>query len=134
MLVIRFLRSGKKNQPSFKIVVVEKTKSSTSGRFIEQVGFYNPLTKEKVLRGERIKYWISVGAQPLATVYNLLVSEKIIEGKKIPKHKKAKKLEEKVEEAAPVPPEAAKEEKPAVAEKEAEKEEKPEEKKNESPE
>ena len=95
MLVIRFLRSGKKNQLSFKIVVVEKTKSSTSGRFIEQVGFYNPLTKEKVLRGERFKYWISVGAQPLATVYNLLVSEKIIEGKKIPKHKKAKKLEEK---------------------------------------
>jgi small subunit ribosomal protein S16 len=95
MLVIRFLRSGKKNQPSFKIVVVEKTKSSTSGRFIEQVGFYNPLTKEKVLREERIKYWISVGAKPLATVHNLLVSGKIVEGKKIPKHKKAKKLEEK---------------------------------------
>ncbi len=95
MLVIRFLRTGKKNQPSFKIVVVEKTRSSTSGRFVEQVGFYNPLTKEKVLKGDRIKYWLSVGAQPSNTVHNLLVSEKIIEGEKIPKHKEAKKEKKK---------------------------------------
>ncbi len=94
MLVIRFLRTGKKNQPSFKIVVVEKTKSSTSGSFIEAVGFYNPLTKEKVLKQDRIKYWISVGAQPLETVHNLLVSENIIEGKKIDVHNKPKKSEE----------------------------------------
>lgn len=93
MLVIRFLRTGKKNQPSFKIVVAEKTKSSTSGRFIEEVGFYNPLTKEKVLRQDRIKYWISVGANPSETVHNLLVSEKIIEGKKIDVHSKPKKKE-----------------------------------------
>jgi len=50
MLVIRLLRTGKKNQPSFKVVVVEKQKSSTSGRYIEEVGFYNPLTKERVLK------------------------------------------------------------------------------------
>ncbi|MDP2967004.1 MAG: 30S ribosomal protein S16 [bacterium] len=93
MLVIRFLRTGKKNQPSFKLVVVEKTRSSTSGRFVEQVGFYNPLTKEKVLKGDRIKYWLSVGAQPSNTVHNLLVSEKIIEGKKenYPKNSNSRK-------------------------------------------
>jgi small subunit ribosomal protein S16 len=102
MLVIRFLRTGKKNQPSFKIVVVEKTRSSTSGRFAEQVGFYNPLTKEKVLKGGRIKYWLSVGAQPSNTVHNLLVSEKIIEGKKIPKHKEAKKEKEKTTSKIPI--------------------------------
>lgn len=103
MLVIRLLRSGKKNQPSFKIVVVEKIRSSTSGRFIEEVGFYNPLTKEKVLRGERIKYWLSVGAKPLGTVHNLLVSEKIVAGEKIPKHKhkKAKKEETVLEKPTP---------------------------------
>jgi small subunit ribosomal protein S16 len=95
MLVIRFLRVGKKNQPSFKIVVVDKRKSSKSGRFIEEVGFYNPLTKEKVLKGDRIKYWISVGVQPSPTVHNLLIKEKILEGKKIPVHKKSKKKEEK---------------------------------------
>ncbi len=95
MLVIRFFRIGKKNQPSFKIVVTDKRKSSTRGRFVEEVGFYNPQSKEKVLKTERIKYWLSVGAQPSPTVHNLLVSEKIIEGKKIDMHKKPKKKEEK---------------------------------------
>ncbi len=91
MLVIRLFRVGKKNQPSFKIVVTDKRKSSTKGRFVEEVGFSNPLTKEKVLKGERIKYWLSVGAKPSPTVFNLLISEKIIEGKKIAVHKKSKK-------------------------------------------
>ena len=50
MLVIRFFRTGKKNQPTFKIVVTEKTKPPRAGRFIEEVGFYNPSTKEKVLQ------------------------------------------------------------------------------------
>ena len=118
MFVIRFLRVGKKNQPSFKIVVVDKKRSSKSGRFLEEVGFCNPLTKEKVLKAERIKYWLSVGVKPSPTVHNLLVKEKIIEGKKIPKHKTPKKKEEKKsEEAKPIPeakkPEAKTEEKPA---------------------
>jgi small subunit ribosomal protein S16 len=100
MLVIRFFRVGKKNQPSFKIVVADKRNPTRAGRFTEEVGFWNPTTKEKVLKTERIKYWISVGAKPSPTVFNLLISEKIIEGKKIAKHKKSKK---KVE-AKPVEP------------------------------
>jgi len=91
MLVIRLFRTGKKNQPSFKVVVTDKRRPPRAGRFVEEVGFYNPLTKEKILRGERIKYWLSVGAKPSDTVYNLLIKEKIIEGKKIPAHKIAKK-------------------------------------------
>jgi small subunit ribosomal protein S16 len=87
MLMIRFKRIGRKNQPSFKIVVTEKTKSSTGGRFVEEVGFYNPVTKEKVLKPERLKYWISQGAQPTPTVSNLLITEKVTEGEKTPKHK-----------------------------------------------
>ena len=105
MLVIRFFRTGKKNQPSFKIVVTDKRKSSTKGVYVEEVGFWNPLTKEKVLKQERVKYWLSVGAKPSPTVFNLLVSEKIIEGKKIAVHKKAK-MKEKPKEEKP------KEEKP----------------------
>jgi len=97
MLVIRLFRVGKKKQPSFKIVVTDKRKSSTRGRFTEEVGFYNPLTKEKGLKGERIKYWLSKGAKPSDTVYNLLISEKIIEGAKIDVHKKSKEV------AAPAP-------------------------------
>lgn len=95
MLVIRFFRIGKKNQPSFKIVVTDKRKSSVKGRYVEEVGFIDPLKDKKFLRAERIKYWISVGAIPSPTVNNLLVTEKIIESKKIHKFKKSKKKEEK---------------------------------------
>jgi len=97
---------------------------------VEEVGFWNPLTKEKVLKAERIKYWLSVGAKPSPTVHNLLITErmkvseggdeaiasstleKIIEGKKIDVHKKPK---EKKEKPAEIPPE-----KPIVEEKKEE--------------
>ena len=110
MLVIRLFRTGKKNQPTFKIVVTDKRKSSTRGRFVEEVGNWNPLTKEKVLKQERIKYWLSVGAKPSATLQNLLVSEKIIEGKKRPIYMK-KKLKEAAA-SAPAGATASQEEKP----------------------
>ncbi|MBI1984771.1 MAG: 30S ribosomal protein S16 [Candidatus Wildermuthbacteria bacterium] len=105
MLTIRLHRTGRRNHPSFKIVVTDKTKSSTAGRFVEEVGFYNPATKEKVLKPERLKYWIGVGAQPSPTIWNMLLQEKIVEGKKILKHKKPKAKEAK-QEPAPVQPES----------------------------
>lgn len=123
MLVIRFLRVGKRNQPAFKIVVINKRKPPKSGKFIEQVGFYSPVSKEKILKTDRIKYWMSVGAKPSATVYNLLVEEKILEGEKTPVHKKPRKEKKLKEKPAP---EKKKEEKP-VGEVKAE-EKKPEEK------
>lgn len=91
MLVIRFLRIGKKNQPSFRIVVTEKRTPPKGGKFLEILGSYNPRTKEKRLNTERIKYWLSVGAKLSSSVHNLLIGEKIIEGKKIASHKKSKK-------------------------------------------
>ena len=93
MLTIRFFRTGKKNQPFFKIVVIDKRKAPKSGRFVEEVGFYNPLTKEKNIKADRVKYWISVGAAPSDTLHNLLVKEQIIDGKKVDVHKE--KEEEK---------------------------------------
>ena len=93
MLTIRFFRTGKKNQPFFKIVVIDKRKAPKSGRFVEEVGFYNPLTKEKNIKADRVKCWISVGAAPSDTVHNLLVKEQIIDGKKVDVHKE--KEEEK---------------------------------------
>ena len=95
MLVIRLFRTGRKNQPFFKIVVTDKRKPPRGGRFVEQVGFLNPLTKEKGLKPERIKYWISKGAKASDTIFNLLIKEKIIEGKKIALHKKKKGDSEK---------------------------------------
>lgn len=118
MLVIRFLRTGKKNQPFFRIVVTDKKNPPRGGRFLEVVGFFNPLTKEKNLKTERIKHWLSVGAQASDTVHNLLVAEKIIEEKKIDVHKKPKKKEKKLEEK---PAEKLKEEKPKEEKKAEEK-------------
>lgn len=83
MLKIRMQRIGKINQPSFRIVVVEHTASPTAGSFVDKVGTYNPKTKERTLDEVKIKHWMSVGAQPSATVHNMLISAGIIKGKKI---------------------------------------------------
>ncbi len=133
MLVIRLLRVGKKNQPAFKIVVTKKQNPPRGGRFVEEVGNYSPLTKQIILKKERVQYWLSQGAQPSATVHNLLVKHGVLEGKKIPVHKKSKKLEEdKTDEK---PPEKVVEVSPQPEEKKAEPpvEEKPAEKPKEEP-
>lgn len=122
MLVIRFLRIGKKNQPFFRIVVTDKKNPPRGGKFLEILGFFNPLTKEKKLKEERIKYWLGVGAQTSARVYNLLIQEKIIEGKKIDVHKKSKKVKEEKKPPASAPASA---ETPTDKEATADKEEKP---------
>jgi len=97
MVKIRFFRVGKKGQPAFKIVATDKRCPPRGGRFLEELGFYNPLTKEVVLKKERIKYWLSQGAKLSLPVHNLLVEHQIIKDKKIQIHKikKEKKPEEK---------------------------------------
>ena len=91
MLTIRFLRTGKKNQPFYRMVVTDKKNPPRGGRFLEIVGFLNPFTKEKQIKADRIKHWISKGAKPSDTVHNILVQEKIIEGEKVAVHGKPKK-------------------------------------------
>jgi small subunit ribosomal protein S16 len=98
MLVIRFFRVGRKNQPAFKIVVTDKSRPPRSGRFVEEVGFYDPLTKERVLKTERLKYWLAQGAKASDTLHNLLVKEKIIDSAKKPIKISKKKETEKTEE------------------------------------
>ena len=123
MLVIRLTRKGKKNQPFFRVVVTDKRKSSKAGRALEDLGYVDPLTKRKNLKKERILYWISKGAQPSESIHNLLVSEKIIEGKKIHVSKLStkKKAEiSKAKEEAGAKVKAEEEAKKAEAEKPAE--------------
>ncbi len=117
MLTIRYLRTGKKNQPFYRVVVTDKKNPPRAGRFLEIVGFVNPFTKEKQLKADRIKYWLSVGAKTSDTVNNLLVKEKIIEAKKIAVHKKPKKkaLEAKAK-ASAAKAEAEKPAEPAAGE------------------
>ena len=83
MLKIRMQRVGRINQPAFRIVVIEHTASTKAGKFVEKLGTYNPRTKVRTLDEVRVKYWMSVGAQPSATMHNMLVSSGVISGKKI---------------------------------------------------
>ena len=104
MLIIRLIRTGKKNAPSFRVVVIEKTAPPKSGKFLEILGNYNPRLKGINLKKERIKYWLAQGVQTSAAVHNLLVNQGIIKGPKIKKkiiikNKKEAKKEEQTKKA-----------------------------------
>lgn len=81
MLVIRMQRTGRKRQPSFRLVVQDKTRNPHS-KVVEIVGFYNPRTKEKGFNEERIAYWLGQGVQPTDTVNNLFVGAGLIHAEK----------------------------------------------------
>ena len=81
MLVIRFSRVGKKNRAQFRIVAQERT-AAPSGKHIEILGSYDPHFKKGVFKKERIKHWIKNGAQVSDSVYNILIKQGIIKGKK----------------------------------------------------
>lgn len=83
MLTIRFQRVGRKNDPSFRIVVLEKQRSPKAGNPLEILGSHNPKTKHTVIDAERSKHWISKGAQLSGTVNNLFITKGVIEGKKV---------------------------------------------------
>lgn len=135
MLKIRLTRKGKKNKAFFRLVVAEHT-SPIKGRFLEALGYFNPHTKEKNFKPDRVKYWIEKGAQCSDTAHNLLAKEGIIKGpKRAVKMKKKEedtadkaniankaesKPEEKTEEAKPEAEPEKKEEKEAPAEAKAE--------------
>lgn len=101
MLKIRLQRIGRKNDPSFRVVLTDSKNSAKSGRFLEILGTYNPKGKdkagEKKLEQDRIKYWLSKGAKCSDTMHNFLVHDKVIEGKKrnvLPKKKPTQKRKE----------------------------------------
>ena len=82
MLKIRLSRGGTKKRPVYKVVVAD-SRRARDGRFIEKVGFFNPLLpkdkKERVaLEAERIKYWLGEGAQPTTRVARILGENKLM--------------------------------------------------------
>jgi small subunit ribosomal protein S16 len=83
MLVIRLTRVGKKKDASFRVIVIDSKRKVQAGNYLEMVGSYDPRVDRAELKADRIKHWISEGAQPSDTVHNLLISKGIIEGKKI---------------------------------------------------
>lgn len=83
MLTIRLTRVGKKKDSSFRVVVVDSKRKVKAGNYLEMVGSYDPRVDTVALKADRIKHWIEHGAQTSDTVHNLLVSQKIIDAKKI---------------------------------------------------
>ena len=79
MLKIRLRRTGAIQKPQYRVVVVEST-TPRDGAFVEIIGTYNPLTNPETFKvdGEKVKYWISKGAQPSDTVKRLLTKAQII--------------------------------------------------------
>jgi len=101
MLAIKLSRTGKKSYPYFRLVIVDKMKDPW-GRVLENVGNYNPRTKEIKLEAERIKEYLGKGAQPTSSVYNLLVSQGIITGEKKRVSRLSKKRKDKLAQKAKV--------------------------------
>ena len=83
MLKIRMQRTGRTNDPSFRIIVTEHTEGPKTGNVVEKLGTYNPKTKARTLNVERVKYWLSVGAKASGTMHNMFISAGILEGKKV---------------------------------------------------
>ena len=82
MLMMRLQRVGRKNDPSFRIVVTDKRTGVKSDRHVDRLGSYNPKMNHVQIDGEKAKEWLAKGVQPSDTLHNILVSQKIIEGKK----------------------------------------------------
>ena len=121
MVVIRLSRAGAKKRPFYHICVSDR-RNKRDGRFIERIGFYNPIAKdsEEKIRfdQERYDHWTSVGAIPSDTVLMLMKRSKMteeeiqkLEDKKVARHEKKKqeKILKQQEEAAKEEAEAAEE-------------------------
>lgn len=100
MLTLKLSRVGKRGQPTFRLIIVEKHRDPW-GHALEILGTKNPRTKETKLNAERITYWISKGAQMTDTVHNLLLDEKIIKGDKVKTFGISKTRQAKIDAAKP---------------------------------
>ncbi|MEE1018678.1 MAG: 30S ribosomal protein S16 [Acutalibacteraceae bacterium] len=77
---IRLRRLGAKKAPFYRVVVAD-SRTARDGKFIEEIGYYNPMTKPEEIKidGEKAKKWIANGAQPTDTVRALLKKSNVIE-------------------------------------------------------
>jgi small subunit ribosomal protein S16 len=75
MLAIKLKRIGKKHQASFRVIVAEK-RSKVNGRFVEDLGWYNPHTNKSKIDMGRVSHWVKNGAQPTPSLKNILKKQK----------------------------------------------------------
>ena len=82
MLMMRLQRVGRKNNPSYRVVVVDKRTSTKSNKIVDLIGNYNPKGGQITINADKAKHWLSQGVQASDTVHNMLVSKKVIDAKK----------------------------------------------------
>lgn len=116
--MIRLQRTGRKHEPTFRVVLTDSKNGPKSGKYLSNLGWYDTRRKNTIdqLDIEQIKGWLSKGAKLSVTLHNFLVTNKVITGKKLnalPKKKPIKKEEAAAPAAAPAT--QAAEAKPAEA-------------------
>ena len=123
MLMIRLQRTGRKHEPTFRVVLTDSKNGPKSGKYLKNLGWYDSRIDNdanKQLDVAEIKAWMSKGAQLSLTLHNFLVGAKVIEGKKLnalPKktiQKKAEAEEAPKAQPTPAPTETAPVESPKV--------------------
>jgi small subunit ribosomal protein S16 len=77
MLKLRLKRTGKKRFPSYRLVIMENT-FRRDGRPIDEIGYYNPITKQYKFDVDKTKKWLSYGVKPTETVLTLLKKAEIV--------------------------------------------------------
>jgi small subunit ribosomal protein S16 len=77
MLKLRLKKIGRKRAPSYRLVIMENS-CRRDGRPIEEVGYYNPISKQYKFDGHKIKKWLNYGVKPTKTVFYLLKKAEII--------------------------------------------------------
>jgi len=106
MLKIRLQRFGKRNQPTYRLVVVDSRRGTQSGKFIETLGWHDPRSKEGNVKAQRAQYWLSQGAQTSDSAHNFMVRHDIINApKRTLRGRKGIHTVEKPAEEAPAPAE-----------------------------
>ncbi len=77
MLKLRLKRIGRKRSPSYRLVIMENS-CRRDGKPVEEVGYYNPISKQCNLDTAKIEKWLSYGVKPTKTVFNLLKKADIV--------------------------------------------------------
>lgn len=98
MVKLRFQRHGRTHRPFYRLVAVD-ARFKRNGKYLERLGWFNPTPgegeKDVELDGDRIKYWLSVGAQPSDTVRDLLANHDLLTPKLAAKREGDRKMDNK---------------------------------------
>lgn len=93
MVKLRLIRIGRRNDPHFRIVA-QDSRGVLKGRYLELLGHWSPVQKKGDISKERVLHWLSKGAKPSRTFWNMLVRQGAVKGKKVSVHAKRKEKEE----------------------------------------